>query len=124
MSELVNQEKEVLANVTNVLELLGKGDFIKAMDTYLDDNVKLWEGNNPAKEGKINCIKLEEELLATVTAFHGYEVKSGPAVFGDTSFYEAVMSFDTNDGAKHRFEQVVRTKWKNGKIIDERFYHA
>ena len=94
------------------------------MDTYLDDNVKLWEGNNPAKEGKAHCIKLEEELLSTVVAFHGYEVKNGPAVIGDVSFYESVMSFDTNDGNKHRFEQVVRTKWKNGKIIDERFYHV
>ncbi len=124
MSAVANQEQEILVNVKNVLALLEKGEFIKAMDTYLDDNVKLWEGNNPAKEGKTHCIKLEEDLLATVTAFHGYEVKSGPAVAGDTSFYEAVMSFDTNDGTKHRFEQVVRTKWKNGKIIDERYYHA
>lgn len=124
MSTITNQEQEILTNITTVLELLGKGEFIKAMDTYLADNVKLWEGNNPAKEGKAYCIKVEEELLATVTAFHGYEVKSGPAVVGDTSFYEAVMSFDTNDGTKHRFEQVVRTKWKDGKIIDERYYHA
>ena len=124
MSTLSSQEQQILSNVNNVLELLGKGEFIKAMDTYLDDNVKLWEGNNPAKEGKAHCIQLEEELLSTVVAFHGYDIISGPAVVGDTSFYESVMSFDTNDGTKHRFEQAVRTKWKNGKIIDERFYHA
>ena len=124
MSATANQEKEILTNVTDVLALLGKGEFIKAMNTYLDDDVALWEGNSEAKRGKAHCIKLEEELLSTVTAFHGYTVKSGPAVVGDTSFYEAVMEFDTNDGTKHRFEQVVRSKWKNGKIVDERFYHA
>lgn len=124
MSIVTSQEQEILTNAKAVLDLLAQGQFIRAMDTYLDDNVSLWEGNNPAKKGKAHCIKLEEELLATVTAFHGYELKSGPAVSGDTSFYEAVMSFDTNDGTSHRFEQVVRTKWKAGKIIDERYYHA
>ena len=124
MSVVTNQEQEILTNVNTILELLAKGEFIKAMDTYFDDDVVLWEGNNDPKKGKAHCLKVEEDLLATVTAFHGYEVKSGPAVSGDTSFYEAVMSFDTNDGTKHRFEQVVRTKWKDGKIVDERYYHA
>ncbi len=124
MLTATDQEKEILGNVNAVLSLLAKGEFIEAMDTYLDDNVSLSEGNNEPKQGKAHCIKLEKELLSTVTAFHGYTVKSGPAVVGDTSFYEAVMAFDTNDGTKHRFEQVVRTKWKNGKIVDERFYHV
>ena len=124
MLTATSQEQEILTNAKAVLDLLGQGEFIKAMDTYLDEDVSLWEGNNEAKKGKAFCIKAEEDLLATVTAFHGYTVKSGPAVSGDTSFYEAVMEFDTNDGTKHRFEQVVRTKWKNGKIIDERYYHA
>ena len=124
MSALTNQEQEILANVNTILELLAKGEFINAMETYFDDDVVLWEGNNDPKKGKAHCLKVEEDLLSTVTAFHGYEVKSGPAVSGDTTFYEAVMSLDTNDGTKHRFEQVVRTKWKNGKIVDERYYHA
>ncbi len=124
VSTVTNQEQEILTNVNAVLSLLAEGQFIQAMETYLDDDVTLWEGNNEPKRGKAHCLKVEEELLATVTAFHGYEVKSGPAVSGDTSFYEAVMSFDTNDGTSHRFEQVVRTKWRNGKIIDERYYHA
>ena len=124
MSAITDQEQEILTNVNTILELLAKGEFIKAMETYFDDDVILWEGNNDPKKGKAYCLRLEEDLLSTVTAFHGYEVKSGPSVSGDTSFYEAVMSFDTNDGTKHRFEQAVRTKWKNGKIVDERYYHA
>lgn len=124
MLTVTSQEQEILTNAKAVLALLAEGQFIQAMDTYLDDDVTLWEANAAPKKGKAHCITVEEELLAEVTAFHGYEVKSGPAVSGDTSFYEAIMSFDTKDGTKHRFEQVVRTKWKDGKIIDERYYHA
>lgn len=122
--ETNTQEQELLSKANDVTSLLAQGRFINAMETYLADDVQLFEGNNPPKIGKAFCLEEEQKLLATVTAFHGYTVVSGPAVKGDTTFHEAVMEFDTNDGAKHRFEQVVRTQWKDGKIINERYYHA
>ncbi|WP_420402155.1 SnoaL-like domain-containing protein [Flagellimonas sp.] len=122
--ETTIQEQELLAKANEVTALLAEGKFIEAMENYLDDNVQLFEGNNPAKVGKDFCLAEEKKLLDTVTAFHGYTVISGPAVKGDTTFYEAVMEFTTDDGTDHRFEQVVRTQWKDGKIINERYYHA
>ena len=121
---LSQEENQNLTNVTEVLNLLKKGEFIKAMNEYLDDNVKLYEGNNPAKEGKAICLAEEEKLLSTVTEFGGYNVISGPAASGDTTFYEVVMEFKTNDGQSHKFEQTVRSQWKDGKIINERYYHV
>jgi len=56
--------------------------------------------------------------------FNGYKILSGPAAKGNATFYEAVMEFKTNDGQSHKFEQTVRSIWKNGKIINERYYHA
>lgn len=123
-TQLNTQEQEILTKVNAVVALLAEGKFIEAMTDYLADDVRLYEGNNPPKEGKDFCLAEEHKLLDTVTAFHGYKVLSGPAVKGDTTFYEAVMEFDTNDGASHKFEQVVRTQWKNGQIINERYYHV
>ena len=125
MNTLNIKEQAIKENVESVLSLLAEGKFLDAMNEYLDDNVVLREGNNEPKVGKEFCIRQEEELLSTVTAFHGYEVISGPAVQGNTSFYEAIMRFDTADGQSHTFEQVVRTKWNDeGKIIEERYYHS
>ncbi|MEM9077231.1 MAG: SnoaL-like domain-containing protein [Bacteroidota bacterium] len=122
--ETTLQEQELLTKANEVVDLLAEGKFIEAMENYLADDVQLFEGNNPAKVGKAFTIAEEQKLLDTVTAFHGYTVTSGPAVKGDTTFYEAVMEFDTNDGTQHRFEQAVRTQWKDGKIVNERYYHA
>ena len=121
---LSNQESENLTKMNEVLALLAEGQFIKAMTEYLDDDVQLSEGNNPPKIGKKLCLEEEEKLLSTVVEFGGYHVLSGPAAKGDTTFYEVVMEFKTNDGVSHRFEQAVRSVWKNGKIINERYYHA
>ena len=123
-AEVSTQEKELLNKANEVLDLLGEGRFLEAMENYLADDVRLFEGNAGAKEGKNYCIQQEKNLLDTVTAFHGYKVLSGPAVKDDTTFYEAIMEFTTEDGIDHKFEQVVRTQWKNGKIINERYYHA
>ena len=124
MIATVSIQEQIENNLNDVLSHLSKGQFIDAMQKYLHENVTLTEANGTPKKGKAYCIAKEEELLATVSEFIRYEVISGPAVKGDTSFYESVMEFITNDGVKHTFEQVVRTKWKDGQIIDERFYHV
>ena len=46
------------------------------------------------------------------------------AVVGDTSFAETSMDFTTKDGQEIHQEQVARAVWKDGRIVDERFYHA
>ncbi|MFY0628936.1 MAG: nuclear transport factor 2 family protein [Flavobacteriaceae bacterium] len=115
------------ASIENALldlkNLLGKGQFLEAMDKYLADDVVLQEANEEPKVGKDVCIAAEKELLATVTEFYRYEINN-VAITGDVSYYEAIMEFKTNDGQRHKFEQVNRTQWKDGKIINERYYHA
>lgn len=103
--------------------LLGKGQFLEAMDKYLAEDVVLQEANGEPKRGKAICIAAEKELLATVVEFIRYDI-SNIAISGNISYYEAVMEFKTNDGQHHKFEQVNRTQWENGKIINERYYHA
>lgn len=116
-------ENQIENALLDLKELLGKGQFIEAMEKYLADDVVLQEANNEPKVGKEVCLQAEKDLLATVTDFGGYEMKN-IAVNGNTSYYEAVMDFTTNDGAKHHFEQVNRTQWKDGKIVNERYFHA
>ena len=116
-------EQQIENALIDLKELLGNGQFLEAMDKYLADDVVLQEANNEPKVGKDVCIAAEKELLATVTEFKGYDIKHY-AIQGDTSYYEAVMEFVTNDGVSHRFEQINRTIWKDGKIINERYFHA
>ncbi|MEP2280528.1 hypothetical protein [Maribacter sp.] len=116
-------EKQIKAALKDLKKLLGKGAFIPAMEKYLHDDVQLQEANNEPKVGKEVCLQAEKELLATVTDFAGYTMKN-IVVRGNVSYYEAIMEFTTNDGVQHRFEQVNRTKWKDGLIINERYFHA
>ncbi|SIR33688.1 hypothetical protein [Maribacter ulvicola] len=118
-----NNEKQIRAALKDLKILLGKGEFIAAMEKYLHDDVQLQEANNEPKIGKEVCLQAEKELLETVTDFAGYTMKN-VAVRGNVSYYEATMKFTTYDGVQHNFEQVNRTVWENGLIVNERYYHA
>ncbi len=117
-----SNEKQIRAALKDLKNLLGKGEFMVAMEKYLHDDVELQEANNEPKVKEV-CLQAEKELLETVTDFGGYTMKN-VAVRGNVSYYEATMEFTTNDGVQHRFEQVNRTKWEDGLIINERYFHA
>jgi len=121
--DLTTQEIELLSRSKAVISLLSQGRIIEAMTEYLADDVQLQEAGFPPKIGKAFCIAEQQKLLDNVTEFIGYTLVNGPTVKGDITMYESILEFKTNDGIQHRFEQAIRTKWKNNKIINERFYH-
>ena len=117
-------ETQIEKNLIHVHQLLAKGEFIEAMETYLHDDVELREANGEAKVGKAFCVKFEDDFIKNdLKEFVGYKV-GNYAVQGNLSFYDAVMTLKLNDGSTMVSEQVVATEWKDGKIFRERYYHA
>ena len=117
-------ENQIEKNLKHVHQLLAKGAFIEAMETYLHDDVELREANGEAKVGKAFCVKFEDDFIKNdLKEFVGYKV-GNYAVQGSLSFYDAVMTLKLNDGSTMVSEQVVATEWKDGKIYRERYYHA
>lgn len=117
-------ENQVEKNLVHVHELLSKGGFIEAMETYLHDDVELREANGDAKIGKAFCVKFEDDFINNdLEEFIGYEV-GNYAVNGNHSYYDAVMTLKLKDGSTMVSEQIVATEWKDDKIYKERYYHA
>jgi len=117
-------ESQIEKNLIHVHQLLAKGEFIEAMETYLHDDVELREANGEAKVGKAFCVKFEDDFIKNdLKEFVAYKV-GNYAVQGKRSFYDAVMTLKLNDGSTMVSEQVVATEWKDGKIFRERYYHA
>jgi len=117
-------ENTIEKNLKHVHELLSKGAFIEAMDTYLHDDVELVEANDAPKKGKAFNLKFEQDFIDNqLQDFVRYDVKNY-AINGNHSFYDAVMELKLKDGSTMLSEQTVVTEWKDGKIYRERYYHA
>ena len=117
-------ENQIEKNLKHIHELLAEAKFIKAMETYLHDDVELREGNDAPKKGKAFNVQFEHDFINNqLVEFIRYDVKD-IAVQGNYSFYTAEMELKLKDGRTMLSEQAVATEWKDGKIYRERYYHA
>ncbi len=117
-------EQSIEKNLQHIFSLLSEAKFIEAMNLYLDDDVVLQEANGTPKHGKAFCVKFEQDFIdQQLKAFVRYEVGEY-AIRGNHSFYHAIMELELNDGSTMLSDQIVKTEWKDGKIIRERYYHA
>lgn len=99
-----------------------QGRILEAMNEFYDENVAMQENANPPTVGLPANIEREKQFLNSVKEWNGFEVKSY-AVGNDVTFYEAVFDFIATNGQPVHLEQVDVAKWRNGKIVRERFYY-
>ncbi len=109
----------------SLLDMLKKGEIAPAQEKFFADDVQTQEGNGPVVNGKANAQAALADFQAAnnVTGFIAYEVGNA-AVNGNHSFYNVALVLQVNGKDTARIEQVVSTTWKDGKIINERYYHG
>jgi hypothetical protein len=115
MSNIAELEKKL-----NDAILSGKA--MEAFEELYDDSVVMQENSEPEYRGKDFNRKREQEFFQSVEAWHGGAVLAS-AVHGDVSFSEWTMDVSLKGVGRIKLDQVAVRRWKNGKIVHERFYH-
>jgi hypothetical protein len=115
-----------MANVADLNKKLDdgilSGKAMEVFDELYDDNIVMQENTEPEYRGKDFNRKREQEFFATVEAWHGGRVLAS-ASHGDVSFSEWEMEVSLKGVGRITMTQVAVRRWKNGKIVHERFYH-
>jgi ketosteroid isomerase-like protein len=99
-----------------------QGDILGAFDTFYAENVTMQENSDEPTVGKAANRKREEDFVASVDQIHSVKLLSS-AVNGDTSFGEWEFDATYKGGARVKLTQVAVRRWKNGQIVQERFYY-
>jgi SnoaL-like protein len=99
-----------------------QGKIIEAISEFYDKDVKMQENANPPTVGQAANIEREKQFMSGVKEWKGFNVTDS-AVGDNVTFYECNMDFIATSGQPVHMEQVVVGKWKNGKIVHERFYY-
>lgn len=115
--------------MSNIAELNKKlddailaGKAMEAFEELYDDNVVMQENTESEFRGKDVNRKREIEFFKTVEAWHSFRVL-GTAVQGDLSFSESEAEVTLTGVGRIKMSQVSVRRWKNGKVVHERFYH-
>jgi len=99
-----------------------QGKVIEAMNEFYDQHTQMQENANPPTKGLAANIAREQEFMNGVKEWKGFNVLAS-AVGDDVTFYECTIDLIATNGQPVHMEQVVAAKWKNGKIVHERYYY-
>lgn len=113
----------VEANDKKLNEMILQGKAMEAFEELYADDVVMCENFEKECVGKDANRKREIEFFSSIEQFHGASV-GGTAVTGDTSFGEWVFDCTFKGGARVVLKQVAVRKWKNDKVVHERFYYS
>ncbi|MBX3301439.1 MAG: hypothetical protein KF693_04425 [Nitrospira sp.] len=99
-----------------------QGKIIEAMNELYDKGTVMQDNANPPTVGLAANIEREKQFMSGVKEWKGFNVTAS-AVGADVTFYECTLDFIETNGQAVHMEQVSVAKWRNGKIIHERFYY-
>ena len=109
--------------VEDLNSMILKGQILEAFEKYYGDDVVMQENEHPPTVGKDSNIEREKQFLANVTEFRGAEVKA-VAVGDNVTMVEWFVDYTHKEWGKKTYHQVGVQRWKDGKIIHERFYYG
>lgn len=98
------------------------GKAMEAFGELYPEDVVMQENSEAPRVGKDANRKAEQDFFASVAEFHGAKILS-TAVAGDVSFCEIPMDFTLKNGYRASMSQVAVRRWKDGKVVSERFYY-
>lgn len=106
----------------NLDEAIFSGKALEAFEELYAEDVIMQENTDAPYVGKAFNRQREKDFFASVEAFHGGRVLSQGAGT-DVTFSESEMDVTLKGVGRITMTQVAVRRWKNGKIVHERFYH-
>ena len=114
----VNLQQRLLDLINHIQQ----GKIVEALHEFYDTDTVMQDNANPPTKGLAANIEREKQFNSGDKEWKGYHVRAS-TVGDNVTFYEAIVDFVTLDGQWMHLEQVSVAKWKNGKIVHERFYY-
>lgn len=98
------------------------GDILGAFEKYYADDIVMQENDDEPTLGKDANRVREQAFVASIKEFHDAKLVT-VAQEGDTTFSQWANDLTLEGVGRVQSSQVAIRRWKDGKIIHERFYH-
>jgi ketosteroid isomerase-like protein len=120
MSTATTQNVAALDQALNEAILSGKA--LEAFEQYYAEDLVMQENSEEPRRGKDVNRKAEQEFFSSLASFNDGKLVSS-AVNGDVTFGEWFMDVTFKGGQNAKLSQVAVRRWKDGKVVSERFYY-
>lgn len=113
---------DLKTRLEDLFDYIRNGRIMDAMNEFYADDVIMTEPAYGDTAGLAANLQREQQFVDSVKEFKNFEV-TAQGVGDDVTFYENVMDWINTDGQAVHVEQLVVARWKDGKIVHERFYY-
>lgn len=113
---------DLRTNVDQLNQMILEGKILDAFDKFYADDVVMQDNDFPVRVGKEICRQFEENFVNGLTEFRGAKVLN-TIISDGIAVNEWWMDFTHKDWGVRSYTQVAVQRWKNGKIIEEKFYY-
>ncbi len=109
-------------SVNELYQMVLSGQAMDAFEKYYDENVVMQENDMPPTVGKAANRQRELDFFGNITEFRGASLGQ-VLVSGDTACIESTMDYTHKEYGAVKVTQVAVQRWKDGKIVSERFLY-
>jgi len=103
--------------------MIQQGRIMDAMNEFYADEVVMSENDAEATVGLDANLAREQDFVNN-TQWHGLELKD-VVIDGDTAMVRWWMDFtNSHYGQRLAFTQVAFQRWRDNRIVEERFYYS
>lgn len=106
---------------TQLNRLIVEGKSVDAFEKFYDENVVAQENDEPERHGRAAWIQARAQMEKSLKKFNARVLSN--AANGDVSFSEWAFDMELEGMGAMKMNQVAVRRWKNGRIVRERFYH-
>lgn len=112
---------EVLERDLN--NMTGQGKILDALQQFYAEDCTFQEGNGGSRGSKQAQHEYLANFFKTLKAFNGATLH-GQAVGQEFSSSEWTFDMIGGDGKRMVWNEVLVRRWRNGKVVSEKFYQA
>ncbi len=110
-------------SVAALLELVKRRASVEEIyETFYDENCISQENQLPPRKGRALSIERQNKVNAALAEIHDFGI-GAVLVDGDRSVIEWYFEATTIDGFRGRIDELALHTWKDGKIVEERFFY-
>jgi ketosteroid isomerase-like protein len=112
-------------NLNQLVEALDaqivRGDILGAFDQFFADNCVTLSSANDITRGKAEKRQSLGWFFDGMARTNRIE-RLQSRVDGDVSYSEFVFDFTDRQGRNHAWHEVIRRRWENGRVVEERYF--
>lgn len=123
MESVATKTESLLEIATAKNEMVKLGQVVEAAEQFFADNAETFDFDGSSTKTRDEEVAKMKAFTSGIQKVNGITLHNS-GVGENTSFAEFTFDFDMADGSKVLWHEIIRSVWKDGKIVEEQFFKA